>query len=236
MNCVLIKMAGNGVRFGASLPKQFYEIESEPLFAYVLRKYNQIESIDKFIIVTNSEWLQLTEQYSTSILGDKLLKIVCGGDTNAKSTCNGVLAAADSLASDDILLIHDVTDPIINPEAIIAAIENAHKYGCVTIITEQVHTLYKIDSEGIILGTIDKNTVGSGYSPEAFKFSIIRDCYHNATDMDLNTMTSAMALVQGKGINARAVISHQIDLKITYKEDMEALISLIKSGERLYKE
>ena len=53
MNCVLIKMGGNGVRFGNALPKQFYELDGEPLFAYVLRKYNDITNIDRFIIVSN---------------------------------------------------------------------------------------------------------------------------------------------------------------------------------------
>lgn len=45
-----------------------------------------------------------------------------------------------------------------------------------------------------------------------------------------------MSLVQSKGIVAQAVISHQVDLKITYKEDMDVLMQMITHGEVLYKD
>ena len=58
----------------------------------------------------------------------------------------------------------------------------------------------------------------------------------SATEFELENMTSAMALVQSRGIKPMTVVSHQLDLKITYKEDMEALKSIILNAEKLYKE
>ncbi|MDY5684155.1 MAG: 2-C-methyl-D-erythritol 4-phosphate cytidylyltransferase [Treponema sp.] len=234
MNCVLLKMGGSGVRFGASVPKQFYEINGEPLFAYVLRKYETIKCIDKFIIVTNSEWGEITNLYATKILGKKLLGIVSGGKTNIESTYNGVMYAAKFLTDSDYLLVHDVTDPIINEKAIREVITAAQKDGCAAVVTEQVHTLYTKNAEGYITGTIKKDCVGSGYSPEAFQYSIIKDCFNKAKDGDFFIKTSAMEVVQSKGIHPKVVVSHQVDLKITYQEDMEALLLMIENGERLY--
>lgn len=236
MNCVLIKMGGKGVRFGSSTPKQFYEIDGEPLFAYVLKKYNEIRKIDSFGIVTNEEWMEMTTYYAKKILGNKLLAIIPGGKTNAKSTYNGVMCAKKYLKNNDILLVHDVTDAIISERAIDKAISACQRYKCVAVITEQVHTLYKKTEDGFIDGTIEKKTVGSGYSPEAFEYGIIKECYLNATESELENMTSAMALVQAHGYRPYTVISHQIDIKITYQEDMDALKCVIKSGENLYKE
>lgn len=235
MNCVLIKMGGKGVRFGEALPKQFYEIDGVPLFAYVLKKYCEIDLIDKFIIVTNGEWMDLTQKYAKDILGDKLLSIVRGGNTNAQSTYNGVIEASKFLCDEDILLVHDVTDVIISPKAIADAINACNKYKCIAVITEQVHTLYKKDKDGFITGTIEKASVGSGYSPEAFQYAIIKKSYMNASKNELTNMTSAMALVQAHGYKAYCVTSHQIDIKITYHEDMDALKTVLKNGERLYK-
>lgn len=235
MNCVLIKMGGKGVRFGDVTPKQFYEIDGEPLFAYVLRKYNEIKNVDSFIIVTNNEWMDMTVSYAKRILGDKLLSVVSGGDTNAKSTYNGVMEASKYLGEDDILLVHDVTDAIISEKAINDAIDACKIHKCIAVVTEQVHTLYTKDAEGYITGTIEKQTVGSGYSPEAFEYSIIKNSYSHASEEELNQMTSAMALVQAHGYKPFCVVSHQIDIKITYHEDMEALKLVIKNGENLYK-
>ncbi|MDD5884126.1 MAG: 2-C-methyl-D-erythritol 4-phosphate cytidylyltransferase [Firmicutes bacterium] len=235
MNCVLIKMGGKGVRFGNALPKQFYELDGEPLFAYVLRKYNDIKNIDSFIIVTNNEWMDMTISYAQDILGSKLLSVVPGGDTNAKSTYNGVMAATEFLKDDDILLVHDVTDAIISEKAINSAINACKVHKCIAVVTEQVHTLYKKNNEGFITGTIEKQTVGSGYSPEAFEYAVIKSSFESASETELNQMTSAMALVQAHGYMPFCVVSHQIDIKITYQEDMEALKLVIKNGENLYK-
>ena len=234
MNCVLIKMGGKGVRFGESVPKQFYEIDGEPLFAYILRQYSLIDSIDKFVIVTNPEWMSATEKYASLVLGSKLLDIVAGGTTNAKSTYHGVMCASKYLKDDDILLVHDVTDPIICPKAINQAIEQCKKYKCVAVVTEQVHTLYTKDMDGFITGTIEKHTVGSGYSPEAFDFGVVRECFSGASEAELDNMTSAMALVCVHGYKPFSIVLHQIDLKITYHEDMDALKLLIQNGDRLY--
>jgi 2-C-methyl-D-erythritol 4-phosphate cytidylyltransferase len=230
----MIKMGGRGVRFGASVPKQFYEINGEPLFAYVLRKYEQISCIDKFIVVTNEEWFELTETYAKKILKDKLLGIVNGGKSNVESVYNGVKFADGKLADEDLFLVHDVTDPIIQEKAIRDVIFAAEAFGSAAVITEQVHTLYRRDADGFITGTIDRNFANSGYSPEAFRYSIIKDCFGKATPEELERMTSAVSLVCSRGINVKTVVSHQIDLKITYREDMDALMRMIENGERLY--
>lgn len=230
MNCVLIKMGGKGVRFGDSLPKQFYEINGEPLFSYVLKEYSKIKTVDSFLIVTNNEWMDLTVEYAQRILGNKLLSVIPGGDTNAKSIYNGVVEATKYLNENDILLVHDVTDPIICERAINDAIDACRIHKCIAVVTEQVHTLYTKDPEGYITGTIEKQTVSSGYSPEAFEFSIIKNSYSHASDEELDQMTSAMALVQAHGYRPFCVISHQIDIKITYPEDMEALKLVMRNG------
>ena len=165
-----------------------------------------------------------------------MLGIVEGGATNAKSTCNGVFFAAQNMDGDDILLVHDVTDPIINEVSINKVIERAIMVGCAGVVTEQVHTLYKIDENGCVAGTIEKKSVASGYSPEAFRLSIILESFLEASEDELCTMTSALALVHSKGKKIEAVFSHQNDLKITYKEDMNALLLMIENGEKLYKE
>ena len=234
MICVLIKMAGNGVRFGSSIPKQFYEIGGEPLFVHVLKKYKEISLVDNFIIVTNPEWMNLTKDYANKILGEKVLGMVCGGETNLKSTYNGVKFASKRLKKGDVLLVHDITDPIIDSKAIINAIHVAKKHGSVTVVTEQVHTLYSVDEDNNVIGTISKNTVGSGYSPEAFEISVLWKAFSMATEEDLCNKTSALELVLSKGISPKVVVSHQLDLKITYREDMDALKKLIDNGENLY--
>ena len=222
MNCVLLKMGGAGTRCEQGMPKQFVDICGKPLFVHVLNMYTKVECIDSFVVVTNPDYIEYTYQEANKILGKKLLGVVAGGKTNPRSTYNGLIYASKHLNDDDILLVHDVTDPIICAEAIEKCIKSAKIYGCAAVITEQVHTLYLKDENGFITSTIAKQTVGSGYSPEAFKMHIIKDCFSNALNEDLDNMTSAISIAIANGVKAHTVISHQLDLKITYKEDIES--------------
>ena len=46
MNHVLLMMGGSGTRFGAEIPKQFIEVEGQPVFSYVMDKYDRFNKID----------------------------------------------------------------------------------------------------------------------------------------------------------------------------------------------
>lgn len=229
MNCVMVKMGGKGVRFGEEVPKQFYEINGKPLFAYVLEQYLNLNYIDKYIIVTNNNWLEYTLIYANQILGDKLLEVIPGGETNAMSIYNGVICASKYLSANDILLIHDVTDPIVDSVNVKVAIEEAEKYNVAALYTEQVHSIYKKNNEDFVEKTIPKNEVGPGYSPEAFMFDKIYKCYKNATEQELKDMTSAVALVTAHGEKIKLVQSHVLSLKITYREDIEIFRAILQS-------
>lgn len=228
MVCAIIKMGGKGVRFGADIPKQYCKIGDKPLFCHLLEKYYTIDCIDKFIIVTNGDWLDYTKEYASKILGNKLLGVIKGGSTGAKSIYNGVVFAHNYLNDDDIILTHDVTNPIIIPEKISEVVETAKHYDFAVLVTEQVHTIYKIDESGFITDTINRNYVCSGYSPEAFKFGKIYNCYVNATDEELESMTSAVALANKYDAKVKIVVANLINLKITYKSDFDILEKMLK--------
>lgn len=90
MNVLILKMGGTGSRFGSDIPKQFHEFNGKPLFTHVLREYEEIGIIDKYIIVCHKDWIDYTIPFSTECVGDKLLAVIPGGDTGAKSIKNGV--------------------------------------------------------------------------------------------------------------------------------------------------
>lgn len=118
MNCLIIKMGGSGRRFGHAIPKQFTDIKGKPYFAYIFEDFQKVTQIDNFIVVTNPKYMDLTVKYAQDLLGDKLLGVIEGGDSNLKSTYNGVIFASKYLNDDDILLTHDITNSSVDSDAI----------------------------------------------------------------------------------------------------------------------
>lgn len=226
MNCLIIKMGGSGRRFGHAIPKQFTDIKGKPYFSYIFEDFQKINEIDKYIVVTNPNYMDLTAKYAQLLLGNKLLGVIEGGNSNLKSTYNGVKFASKYLKDEDILLTHDITNSSVDIEAIKMVIETAKKYGAATNGTEQVQTLFTKDSDNTITGTIEKCTNASGYTPEAYQMGLIKSCFDNASEEELMNMTSPLAVIIAKGYKPKIVFSHALPLKLTYDKDMETFLKL----------
>lgn len=219
-------MGGSGRRFGHAIPKQFTDIKGKPYFSYIFEDFQKINEIDKYIVVTNPNYMDLTAKYAQLLLGNKLLGVIEGGNSNLKSTYNGVKFASKYLKDEDILLTHDITNSSVDNEAIKMVIEAAKYYGAATNGTEQVQTLFTKDSDNTITGTIEKCTIASGYTPEAYQMGLIKSCFDNASEEELMKMTSPLAVIIAKGYKPKIIFSHALPLKLTYDKDMETFLKL----------
>lgn len=228
MHCLLMMMGGSGVRFGAEIPKQYIEIDGAPVFTYTLKKYSQCEFVDKIVIVSNPEWIEYTEKIAKELLGEKLFRVVAGGRTRSHSVKNGLKCCSNILKENDLVLIHDATNPFVDVNAISNGIEVASETGAAVIGTNQYHTIYSRECDDTIKNFIPRETVGSGYSPEIFKFNVIYPYYQNASEEQLEAMTSALALALECGVEAKFVPAELVNVKITYPHDMKAFIALMK--------
>lgn len=226
---VLIKMGGKGTRFGSEIPKQFCEVEKDkPLFTYVLEQYKKADFIDGFIIVTNEDWIEYTKQIASPILGDRLIEIVQGGNSNAASAKAGVECARKYLDDNDILVMHDVTNPIVDLDGVKKVIEAAEKYSFASAYTEQVQAIYQKDENDFVSSSLQKSEIASGYSPEAFNFTAIYNCYANATEDELSNAFSSPAIAAKHGQKTKLIKINALSLKITYAEDLEIFKYLYK--------
>lgn len=219
-------MGGSGQRFGRALPKQFTEIKGKPYFSYIFEDYDKVDSIDKFIVVTNSNYLQLTQKYAEEIFGKKLLGVIPGGETSLKSTYNGVRFAAQLLADDDILLTHDITNSSVDSEVVKQVIEAAMINDVATNGTEQVQAIFTKDAEDGITGTIAKNSVISGYSPDAYRMALIKSCFDDASEDNLQNMVAPLDVILAKGYKPKVIKSHTLPLKLTYDKDLETFMKI----------
>lgn len=233
MICLLVKMGGSGNRFGSNIPKQYVELCGHPLFYWILEQYEKLGVIDKYILVSNPNWIDFTRNVAEEVVGDKLLDVIPGGSTMSKSIYNGVVFAHEYLTDNDIFLIHDVTNPVVASEQIRDVIVTVKQFGYAVLTTEQVHTIYQIDSDDNIVSVIPRQEVSSGYSPEGFLYGKIYNCYVSASTTELENMTSAIALAKKQNAQVKAIKSHIVNLKITYKEDLDLYRKMVENSSKL---
>lgn len=223
MNVVIMTMGGSGTRFGAEIPKQYTLINDIPIFAYILRRINELKYIDKIIIVSNPDFIDYTNSWVEKINADKVYKVVKGGASRSESVFNGLKCAKEISKSDeDIVLIHDATHPYVDEERTLDVINAVKEYGAASLVSCEYDTVYLQDEDNnLILKEIPKKKVVVGASPEGFRLNKLYDIYDKTPYEDLEKMSSAGVIALENGMQMKAIPTNILNLKITYSEDMK---------------
>lgn len=230
MNILMLMMGGSGTRFGADIPKQYVKVEGKPIFSYILKGYDDCDFIDAIVVVTHKDWADYVQIWKDNMNVTKLKVVTNGGSTRSESVKNGLLAMEDFASEKDIILIHDATHPYVDVQGTKDVIQGVKKYGGATLGQCQYDTVYQMDEESNILEkVVPRKKIVSGASPEAFFFKDIHDIYTSASQSELEEMTSAGAIALAYGIKMQVVPSNVLNLKITYKNDMDVFTQMVRS-------
>ena len=221
MNHVLLMMGGSGTRFGANIPKQFVEVEDQPVFSYVMDKYDRFNKIDSIVLVCHAEWVEYADEWARKLKIAKYVDTVAGGSTRSESVRNGLRRLRTFAKDDDVVLIHDATHPYLDEGSTADAIRATQLYGAATLGRKQFDTVYRTDAEGNLVEVVPREEIVSGASPELFTFGPIYKIYEEATEEDFERFTSAGAIALANDIAMKVVPTDYVNLKITYRHDME---------------
>lgn len=221
MNHVLLMMGGSGTRFGASIPKQFVEVEGQPVFSYIMDKYDRFTKVDSITLVCHASWVEYADEWAKKLGIAKYVGAVAGGSTRSESVRNGLRRLAVFADVEDIVLIHDATHPYLDEGATADAIAATRECGAATLGQKQYDTVYRTDAQGVLTEVVPREEIVSGASPELFKFGFIHDIYERSTEAEFEKFTSAGAIALARGVKMKVVPTELVNLKITYKHDME---------------
>lgn len=222
-------MGGVGSRFGADTPKQFTLIDEKPLFTYIAKKLSAQECVNGIVIVTNSDWLDYTNEWVTRLKIQKIISIVPGGATRSNSVFNGLKMLKGIADDNDPILMHDATHPYVDEEGTQKVAEMVAEYGSATLASPNYDTTYMVDDDNNIVKVIPRRNVIAGASPEGFRYKQIYEIYEQTPEEDMEKMTSVGAIALAHNIPMKVVPSSVLNLKITYPEDMKLFLKLFKT-------
>lgn len=226
MNHVMLMAGGTGTRFGATIPKQYTVIDGQPVFWYIVESYLKIPEIDSITIVTNAQWLGFVEETVQKSGYAARIQITNGGETRSESVLNGLRKLSQAAQPDDVVLIHDATHPYVDADGTHMIIAETKIYGGATLASFEYDTCYEVNDNHIIQNVIPRQSLAVGASPEAFLFGKILEIYTTTSKDELSKMTSAGAIAIANGIEMKVVETNLLNLKITYKRDMELFKNL----------
>ena len=221
----IIPAAGRGKRIGASVPKQFLEIQGKPLLHHTLTVFASCKLIDYVVLVmpradvneVGKDWMN---KYKI------VQEVVVGGKQRQDSVYNGFNSLEKGT---DIVVVHDGVRPFTTPQMITATVEAAQQYGA-AITAIPVSDTVKQAADGFVKQTVSRDGLWRVQTPQAFQYGLLQQAFKKA-QKDSYYGTDEGSLVEYLGERVKIVPGSELNIKITRKEDLvlgESLLSRIR--------
>ncbi|MBF5092172.1 bifunctional 2-C-methyl-D-erythritol 4-phosphate cytidylyltransferase/2-C-methyl-D-erythritol 2,4-cyclodiphosphate synthase [Novosphingobium sp. NBM11] len=162
----VVVAAGQGLRAGGSVPKQFAQWRGAPLVRHSVKRMADA-GIAPIVVAIPENWRATAEE---SLAGISDVRLVAGGATRQLS----VRAALEALEADapDLVLIHDAARPDL-PESVIAAlVEALTRHEAAIPVLPVVDSLVR-GGDGMMLEPARREGLYRVQTPQAFRYPVI---------------------------------------------------------------
>ena len=210
----VVVAAGQGLRAGGEIPKQFRRIAGETLLERALSVFAEAPDVTFVQPVIRPDDVDLVRRLTS---GMNVLEPVAGGATRQASVRAGLEALV--ACTPDIVLVHDAARPFASASLITRAIAAAEKTGAAIPALPVTDTVKRIDSTGTIEATLDRNSIRLVQTPQAFAFPALFDAHRRALAQGRNDFTDDAALAEWAGIKVSVFAGEPGNIKFTTPED-----------------
>jgi 2-C-methyl-D-erythritol 4-phosphate cytidylyltransferase/2-C-methyl-D-erythritol 2,4-cyclodiphosphate synthase len=225
----IVVAAGQGLRAGGGLPKQFRRIAGETLLEHALAAFVKAPDVAFVQPVIRQNDLAIVRSLASSM---NVLEPVPGGATRQASVRAGLEAL--SSRAPDIVLVHDAARPFASTDLIARAIDAARKTGAAIPALPVTDTVKRINDAGIIEATLDRNSIRLVQTPQAFAFPALLEAHRRAVAQGRDDFTDDAALAEWAGMTVSVFAGEPGNIKFTTAEDFaraEAVQSAAQSAD-----
>lgn len=238
MNVAIIIAGGSGNRMGQDIPKQFINVYDKPVLIYTLESFQNHPQIDAIEVVCIDGWHEILEAYAKQFNISKLKWIISGGRTGQESIRNGVYNLKDKVSNNDIIIIHDGIRPLVDYSVLTDVINKARQYGnAVTSMpyNEQIFVINPEDNT-TTLQYIPRETLRRVATPQAYRFDLLNEKYHEAYEKQIGIYGSAYTntMMVELGVKLHFAAGSDKNIKLTTKDDLEMFKAYLKTDKDIW--
>ena len=232
-NIAIIFAGGSGVRMGSGLPKQFLQINGEPIIIYTLEIFDDHPEIDEIYIACKEDYIPKLQKFIRRYQLQKIAGIVPGGTTGLGSIYNGLKAAAENNDSDSIVLIHDGVRPFIPASVISDNIASVKQYGSAVTCTPMFETPICSGSGDVVEDVIPRDAMYTAQAPQSFRLGEILAAHEEVrkTNPEYKGVVDSCSMLRSLGREVAIVRGNRGNIKVTTPEDLYLFRGLLSYKE-----
>ncbi len=223
----IILAGGKSSRNNQNIPNQFINVLGKPIMVYCLEAYESHPAVDDIYIVCLKGWEKIVTAYAGQYHISKLRGLIPAAATGILSVQNGLEYIQDKYDDNDIVIFQESTRPMVSEDMISKLLQSCYEYGAANICQSMKdYVLYSCSDNKVTY--IDRNSVVSLQSPDAYRFKIIKDVFKTAKKQQLSLTESCCAmLLYNLGYNINFIEGMANNIKIVRQEDIAIFSSLI---------
>lgn len=231
MTTAIIIAGGSGVRMGQSTPKQFIKVLDKPVLIYTLEGFQNHPLIDNIEVVCLDGWIEYLNEEAKKYGITKLKWIVPGGKSGQESIRNGVFNLESKLSDDDIVVIHDGIRPLVDESVLTDVIEKCKIHGNAVSSLPYNEQIFIADNDYSTTRYIPRETIRRVATPQAYKFSLLDEKYHEAFEKEIGIYGSSYTNTMMVELGVRLYFASGSDknIKLTTKDDLEIFTAYLNS-------
>jgi 2-C-methyl-D-erythritol 4-phosphate cytidylyltransferase/2-C-methyl-D-erythritol 2,4-cyclodiphosphate synthase len=210
----IVVAAGRGLRAGADRPKQYRTIGGEPVIRTSLALFAAHPEVDLVQPVIHGDDEDL---YRDAVAGLDLLPPVAGGATRQASVRAGIEALGSQ--GPDIVLVHDAARPFTSAALISRAIAALGDAPAAIPGLAVSDTIKRIDADQRVAETLDRTTLCTVQTPQAFRLTALRDAHRRAVAAGRDDFTDDAALMEWSGASVAMFPGEAGNVKLTTADD-----------------
>lgn len=233
MNIAIIIAGGSGSRMGQEIPKQFINVYDKPVLIYTLESFQRHPQIDAIEVVCIDGWHDILWAYARQFNIDKLKWVVSGGDSGQESIRNGVFNLEGKADNTDNIIIHDGIRPLVEPSVLTDVISKCNDFGNAVTSMPYNEQIFVIDDDDETTTTkfIPRETLRRVSTPQAYKFELISNKYHEAFEKKIGIYGShyTNTMMVELGVKLHFAAGSDKNIKLTTKDDLEMFKAYLKA-------
>ena len=227
-NCTAIVLsAGQGKRMGASVQKQYIELQGKLIIYYTLSVFQKSEIIDDIILVVGKDQLKyVQEEIVRKYHFTKVKTVVEGGHERYASVWQGLKAREYDKYYENIqdgyVFIHDGARPFVDEEMLERAYDTVRKYKACVAGVPSKDTIKLINEEQFAVTTPERKYVWAVQTPQVFEKTLIFEAYARLMEEECVHVTDdAMVVEQMMHLPVKLFEGSYENIKITTPEDLD---------------
>ena len=230
-NIAIILAGGSGSRMGQDIPKQFLNVFDKPVLIYTLEGFQKHPQIDAIEVVCIDGWCDILQAYAKQFNITKLKWVVVGGKSAQESIRNGVYNLEGKVNDDDNIIIHDGIRPLVEPAVLSDVILKCNEYGNAVTSMPYNEQIFVMDDEISTTQFIPRETLRRVSTPQAYKFKLIDEKYHEAFTKEIGIYGShyTNTMMVDLGVRLYFAAGSDKNIKLTTKDDLELFKAYLKT-------